>query len=71
MEPGEDFDQAGFELPPALQLTPADSGQGELFGDKFSQPDAADDEPVFWNVSSGQACPHDDFVPPDAQDCAD
>jgi hypothetical protein len=33
MEPGEDFDQTGFELPPAPQLAPADAGQGELSGD--------------------------------------
>jgi len=29
------------------QVSPADSGQGELFGDDYSQPDAADGEPVF------------------------
>jgi hypothetical protein len=66
MEPGESFDQTGFELPAAPQIAPADSSQGELFGDEFSQPDAADGEPVFWNASGGQAFPHDDFVQADA-----
>jgi hypothetical protein len=33
MEPGESFDQSGFELPPPPQVAPTDAGQGELFGD--------------------------------------
>ncbi len=65
MEPGEDFDQTGFELPPPPQVAPADAGQGELFGDDYSQPDSADDEPVFWCAGSGQASPDDDFVQAD------
>ncbi|MFM7749410.1 MAG: hypothetical protein ACKPB0_03215, partial [Opitutaceae bacterium] len=66
MEPGEDFDQTGFELPAAPQVAPADSGQGELFGEEFSQPDANDGEPVFWSAGSAQASPDDDFVQADA-----
>ena len=66
MDPGESFDQAGFELPAAPQVAPADAGQGELFGDDYDQPDAADDEPVFWCAGSGQASPDDDFVQADA-----
>jgi len=66
MEPGEDFDQTGFELPPAPRVASADAGQGELFGDAYFQPDAADGEPVFWSAGSGQASPDDDFVQADA-----
>ena len=47
MTPGEDFDQTGFELPPAPRVAPAAIGQGELFADDYAQPDAADGEPVF------------------------
>jgi hypothetical protein len=47
MEPGESFDQTGFEQPAAPQVAPADAGQGELFGDDYSQPDSIDGEPVF------------------------
>ena len=35
MEPGESFDQTGFELP-LPQVAPADAGQGELFGDDYA-----------------------------------
>jgi hypothetical protein len=49
---------------------PTDAGQGELFGDDYAQPDAADGEPVFWNVSGGQDFPTDDCAQPDAPDCA-
>ena len=66
MEPGEDFDQTGFELPLPPQVALANSGQGELFGDDYSQPDSADGEPVFWSASGGQACPDDDCVQADA-----
>lgn len=66
MEPGEDFDQTGFELPPAPQLAPANSGQGELFGDDYAQTDAADGEPVFWSASGGENYPDEDFVQADA-----
>ena len=71
MEPGEDFDQIGFELPLPPQVAPADAGQGELFGDDYSQPDSSDGEPVFWGASGGQASPDDDFVQADAADCAE
>ena len=56
MAPEEEFDQTGFELPPAPQVDPAAIGQGELFADDYSQPDlsacdaqadATDGEPVF------------------------
>ena len=40
--PGEDFDQTGFELPPAPRVAPAVPGQGELFPDDCSQPEATD-----------------------------
>lgn len=66
MKPGEDFDQTGFELPAAPQVTPADAGQGELLGDDYSQPDSAASEPVFWSAGSAQASPDDDFVQADA-----
>jgi hypothetical protein len=66
MAPGEDFDQTGFELPPPPQIAPADAGQGELFGDDYAQPDAAEGEPVFWSASGGQNYPDDDFVQADA-----
>jgi hypothetical protein len=46
MAPGEDFDQTGFELPPAPQASAEAAGQGLLFDDACSQPDAADGEPV-------------------------
>ncbi len=70
MEPGEDFDQTGFELPPPPQVAPADAGQGELFGDEYAQPDAADREPVFWPDGAGQSTPDDAYVQVDAPDCA-
>ncbi len=63
MEPGEDFDQTGFELPPAPLEDPT---QPDLFGDDFSQSDAADGEPVFWSAGVAQAFPPDDGVQPDA-----
>ena len=71
MAPGEDFDQTGFELPPAPRVAPEAIGQGELFADDYSQPDlsacsaqadAADGEPVFWTEGAIQASPGDDFV---------
>ena len=70
MEPGEDFDQTGFELPLPPQVALANSGQGELFGDDCSQPDAAEGEPVFWCASGGQDLPADNFAQPDAPDSA-
>ncbi len=59
MEPGEDFDQTGFHLPPA---PPEDPAQPELFGDDFSQSDAKEGEPVFWPAET------DDSVQPDASE---
>ena len=60
MEPGEDFDQTGFELPTAPAEDPT---QPELFGDDSSQPDA-DDEPVFWPAAAAQAFPPDEAYSP-------
>jgi hypothetical protein len=71
MEPGEDFDQIGFELPAAPQVAPADAGQGELFCDDCSQPDAADSEPVFWPAGGRQDFPAGDCVQSDAPDWTD
>lgn len=71
MEPEEDFDHAGCELPPPPQVALADSRLGELFGDDYSQPDAADGELVFWSAGSAQASPDDDFVQADAPDWSD
>ena len=71
MEPGESFDQTGFELPPPPQVAPVDAGQGELFGDDYSQPDANDGEPVFWPEGTDQSTPDDAFVQADAPDCAE
>ena len=65
IEPGEEFDQTGFELTPVPStIGPAD-GQQQLFADDYSEPDAADGEPVFW-TSAGRSFPADDFVQPDA-----
>lgn len=66
MEPDEDFDQTGFELPLPPQVALAEAGQGELFGDDYAQPDSAAGEPVFWYDESGQASRDDDFVQADA-----
>ncbi|MSU50192.1 MAG: hypothetical protein EXS37_14095 [Opitutus sp.] len=65
METGETFDQTGFELPPAPEAAPDAAGQGQLFSDDYSQPDAADGEPVFWSDSAGPPFPADDFVQAD------
>lgn len=69
MEPGEPFDQTGFELPPPPHIAPTDAGQGELFGDDYAQPDSADAEPVFWSDGAGQSTPDDDFVQADLSAC--
>ena len=58
----------GNGLRTAPQLATADAGQGELFGDDYAQPDAADGEPVFWPDAAGQSTPDDDFVQADAVD---
>ena len=68
MEPGEDFDQTGFELPLPPQVALADAGQGELFGDDYSQPDAADGEPVFWAEGADQSTSNAASVQTDAVD---
>lgn len=68
MKPGKDFDQPGFELPPPPPVALADAGQGELFGDDYGQPDAADGEPVFWADGAGQSSPDDAHVQTDAVD---
>ena len=62
----EDFDQTGFELPPAPVQTAGDHRQSELFADDYAQPDAVVAEPVFWPDGGGQAFPDDDFVQVDA-----
>ena len=54
MAPDESFDQTGFELPSAPSEDPS---QPELFGDDYSQPDAADGEPVLWPAGAAQAFP--------------
>ncbi|MBM3855231.1 MAG: hypothetical protein FJ399_19105 [Verrucomicrobia bacterium] len=54
----------GFELPPPPQVAPADIGQGELFGDEFTQPDANDGEPVFWPDAADQSPPDAAYVQP-------
>jgi hypothetical protein len=67
--PWKDFDETGFELPSAPRVAPADVGQGELLADNYSQPDAADGEPVFWTDGGIQASPDDDFVQADLSAC--
>jgi hypothetical protein len=68
MEPGEDFDQTGLELPP-IPRELADVEQAQLFDDGVQQ-DAPDGEPVFWRGSEAQATPEDDYVQHDApEDC--
>jgi len=67
MEPDEDFDQTGFDLPAAPAEDPT---QPELFGDDSSQSDAADGEPVFWLAAAAQAFPPDDGVQPDLSACS-
>jgi hypothetical protein len=71
MEPGESFDHTGFELPLPPQVALAVAGQGELFGDDYSQPDAADREPVFWSDGGDQSASENDFVQADAANCAE
>ena len=71
MEPGESFDQTGFELPPPPPVALAASGQGELLGDDYSQPDVADAEPVFRSDGAGQSTSDEDIGQPDAPDCSD
>ena len=66
MAPGESFDQTGFELTPVPLPTADQSGQQELFSDEYSQPDAADGEPIFWSADSGHGDSADDAVQPDA-----
>ena len=65
MAPGDDFDQTGFELPPAPEAPAEATGQGQLFADDYAQPDAADGEPVFWSGGPEPFEP-DDYVRADA-----
>ena len=66
MAAGEAFDQAEFDLPPAPE-PPADApGPGQLFGDDYAQPDAANGEPVFWIGGTRQPIPDEDFIQADA-----
>lgn len=70
MEPGEDFDQTGFELP-AAPAAPAEALEQELlFHDDCSQPDSADAEPVLWTGDVGQSGPDHNFVQADALESA-
>ncbi|MBI4621699.1 MAG: hypothetical protein HY736_00565 [Verrucomicrobia bacterium] len=69
VEPGEDFDQTGFELPPAPEAPAEALGQGQLFDDDHSQPDSADAEPVFWTGGAEQCVPAEDFVQTDLSAC--
>jgi hypothetical protein len=67
-ESGEAFDQTGFEFPPTPAAATEAAGQGQLFSDDYSQPDAADGEPVFWGDSAGQPFPAADFVQADVSE---
>lgn len=49
---------------------PTAAGQGELFGDDYAQPDAADGEPVCWIDGAGQSKPDGDFVQADLSACS-
>lgn len=51
-EPGESYDQLGYELASGYRATEQDAAQGELFADDYIQPDARDGEPVFWQESA-------------------
>jgi hypothetical protein len=64
--PREDFDQTGFELPPAPKAPAEAAGQGQSFDDDCSQPDSADGAPVFWTGGAEQSVPAEDFVQADA-----
>ena len=66
MEPGESFDQTGFELTPASLRADDEGGQQELFSDDCSQSDASDGEPVFWPASTGPSQPEENYFQPDA-----
>jgi hypothetical protein len=62
-EPGESYDQLGYELDAGYRETERDAAQGELFADDYSQPDAPDGEPVFWQESASDEA---DFYPDEA-----
>ncbi len=73
-EPGETYDQLGFELVNGYRVAEPDVGQGELFDDDYSQPDALEGEPVFWQNSASEEpgfypdeAPCDDGYQPDGQ----
>ncbi|MBI4622656.1 MAG: hypothetical protein HY736_05450 [Verrucomicrobia bacterium] len=70
--PGEEFDQTGFEWPPTPEAATEAAGQRQLFSDDYVQPDASDQEPVFWSDANSEDLGFrdprkpDDFVQPDA-----
>ncbi len=73
-EPSETYDQLGFELVNGYRVAEPDVGQGELFDDDYSQPDALEGEPVFWQNSASEEpgfypdeAPCDDGYQPDGQ----
>jgi hypothetical protein len=56
------------------RVSEPDAGQGELFDDDYSQPDAPEGEPVFWQDSASDEpgfypdeAPSNDGYQPDAQ----
>jgi hypothetical protein len=68
LDPGENFEQCGFELAPWAAAPAADAARIEMFAEHAAQPDAADGEPVFWNVPGGDAYPDENFVQGDVAD---
>jgi hypothetical protein len=65
-EPGETYDQLGYELAAGYREPFVDATQGELFTDDYRQPDAPDREPVFWQESaSDEAGFYPDEAPSD------
>jgi hypothetical protein len=68
LEPGEDFEQCGFELPPPPATRDAGAAQIEIFAEDDAQPDAAEGEPVFWPAFGWDAYPDDNFIQVGAPD---
>jgi len=59
MDPRDDFDRTVCAWPCA-PVDPAEApGQGELFTDDYSQPNAAASEPVFWTEPTRPVRPDD------------